>query len=876
MLTPSRARSVALTFAAAYSMAHAAMVHAAMVHAAPSDSAPRGEVRQVLPAAVIPVHYDLLVSPDAESLTFRGKVTIDIEVRTATRRVVLNASGLTLDRASLERGPDAATSLDAELGRATLEFPDAVAPGRHTLTIDYHGRIGRSTIGFFAMDYAGPDGPRRTLATNFEPAHARELLPCWDEPARKATFTVAVDAPSDRTAYSNMPVSATVPLSATTQRVRFATTPRMSSYLLFLGIGDFERIHRPVDGVDLGVVVKRGDAAKAAYALEQASALLHYYDEYFGVRYPLPKLDLIAAPGRTAGGAMENWGAIFYSQDLILFDPDKSTEADRQRVFAVVSHEMAHQWFGDLVTMSWWDDLWLNEGFARWMQTYAADDLHCEWETGLQALSLTENGKELDSIPSTHPVVQRVYSAAQAEEAFDAITYSKGASVITMLNAYVGRDAFRAGVRAYMRAHAYGNTVDSDFWSLMERVARKPLLTIERDFTRQPGLPLTRVEPSANGVHLSQERFAQDPSTLPHEPSHWRIPLAVASIGAEPHYVLAGGAAHLREAPPVLINAGQAAYTRVLYRGELFDRLIGEFGTLHPADQTGLLNDGFALAMAGYVPASDFLRIVSAAPADADALVWLRTARLLRDIDAYYGDGPQRARFRAFALARLAAPAARLGTAPRAGESTNAAILRDALVATRGRLGDPDVIAHAREVLEKHTGTPGELESSLIIAAMHADTAQFDALLARAESTQDPLDRERLFDALSEVQDPGLARRFLDVVFAGRIPAGDTASLLLGLSVRHPDLVWQALAPKLDDPGLRLDQATRWRLAQGVAARSSSPDRIGELEAYETRSVPPEARKPFLAAVASIHQNRRIEADVLPTIDRWIEQPLNH
>ena len=252
----------------------------------------------------------------------------------------------------------------------------------------------------------------------------------------------------------------------------------------------------------MGVVVKRGDTPKAAYALEQGVKLLHYYNDYFGVRFPLPKLDLIAAPGEINGGSMENWGAIFYSQHHVLFDPAKSIEADRRVVFLVVAHEMAHQWFGDLVTMSWWDNLWLNEGFARWMQTFVADDLHPEWETGLQASSIFERGKQADAVPSTHPVVQEVLTADQAEEAFDFITYDKGANIITMMNAYVGRDQFRDGVRRYMHAHAFGNTVDSDLWSLMQQAVGKPILAIERDFTRQSGVPLVRVTRTAQGVQL--------------------------------------------------------------------------------------------------------------------------------------------------------------------------------------------------------------------------------------------------------------------------------------------------------------------------------------------------------------------------------------
>src|SRR5471032_263437 len=311
--------------------------------ASATNDTPR--TREVLPDTVIPLDYDLTVSPDAEALTFKCRVVITVDVRKATSNIALNAVGLVFDHATLDAGQDAAVKFDDKPERASLAFSAPVTAGRHRLSIDYHGKIGRATLGFFAMDYSTPDGPRRTLATNFEPAAARQFLPCWDEPGRKASFTVAVDAPRDRMTLSNMPVAEVTPLSPTMQRLHFAKSPRMSTYLLFVSIGDYERVSKNVDGVDVGVVVKRGDLAKADYALQEAVALLHYYNGYFGVAYPLPKLDLIAAPGGITGGSMENWGAIFYSQNHLLFDPAASTEAERRLVFLVVSHEMAHQWF---------------------------------------------------------------------------------------------------------------------------------------------------------------------------------------------------------------------------------------------------------------------------------------------------------------------------------------------------------------------------------------------------------------------------------------------------------------------------------------------------------------------------------------------------
>jgi len=692
-------------------------------------------VRQVLPDTVVPTHYDLALSPDAGALTFSGKVAITVDVTAATNDVVLNAVGLTFQHATLDGSADAVVTLEKKTGRATLRFAVPIQKGQHVLTMAYTGRIGLSTLGFFAMDYSGPNGPRRTLATNFEPAYARELLPCWDEPARKATFSVSIDAPKDQMAISNMPVAEVTSLSGKLQRVRFAETPKMSTYLLFVAVGDFERIHESVDGVDVGVIVKRGDTPKAGYALEQAVALLHYYNDYFGARFPLPKLDLVAAPGQIDGGAMENWGAIFYSQHSVLFDAARSTEADRQHVFLVISHEMAHQWFGDLVTMSWWDDLWLNEGFARWMQTFAADDLHPQWQTGLLASSIFELGKKADAGPSTHSVVQEVFTADQADQAFDYITYDKGAAIISMMNAYVGRDHFRAGVRRYMQAHAFGNTVDSDLWTLLQQEAGKPILAIEHDFTRQTGVPLVRVTGTAKGVQLQEARFAQFPESISAEPLRaWKLPLAVATAGhrtGDPT-VLLNAMADVSMPAPVLVNVGQYAYARVLYDGGTFDALASILGALEPVDQLGLLNDAFALGTSGYAPANRIVKLPTALPVDANPIVWNRIIVLLQELDNHYGDTPARAAFRGFALSLLAPLAARVGPVVAAGEPANMTVLRDSLLVALSTFGDAPVIERARKNFAGSTGTPAELRTDLSIVAEHADAATFDALLERA------------------------------------------------------------------------------------------------------------------------------------------------
>jgi aminopeptidase N len=828
-------------------------------------------VREVLPNTVVPLHYDLQLSPDAAALRFRGRVAITVSVSVPVTDITINADGLTFAHASLDQTPLALTPPDVKLEREILRAPRPITAGQHILTIDYNGPITRNTLGFFAMDYQGPDGPRRTLATNLEPTGARKLLPCWDEPARKATFTISVDGPKNQMAVSNMPVDQVKPLPGDLQRVRFRPSPKMSTYLLFLGVGDYERVKRTVDGVEIGVVVKRGDTGKAAYALDQAGKVLHYYNSYFGVRFPLPKLDLIAAPGEISGGSMENWGAIFYSQQHLLFDPKTSTESDRQLVFMVVAHEMAHQWFGDLVTMAWWDNLWLNEGFARWMQTYSADDLHPEWKTGLRALSIFEGGKEADAIPSTHPVIQTISTADQASQAFDQITYDKGAAVITMINAYVGREAFKNGVQAYMRAHAYGNTEDGDLWGEIEKAAGKPILQIEHDLTRQEGVPLIRAVFDKDAVALSETRFAADPATIAEAKTQsWLLPIAVQSLSggtAQTGLLKARGRFAVR--PPALVNAGQKTYGRVLYPAGAVSALSAALPKLAAADQYGLLNDTAALGFAGYQSASDMLALAASLPVSADPIVWERALSLLREIDSHYAEGAPKAAFRALALKLLHPLSAQLGFAAKAGEDGNIQILRVALNRLKGRLGDPAVVAWARKTMQDTAANPTDQRASLHIVAASADAAAFDGLLAKARAEKDPLAKQHMFEALAGVQDPALAKRMIEIAFGSDPPAGTTPSLLSALGDNHPDITWDGAVARLKDPMNPMEQTLRWDIAVGLAKGSALPARIAAVENYE-KTVPQAARRPFLGAIAAIRQNQHIREKAITQITAWV------
>ena len=323
----------------------------------------------------------------------------------------------------------------------------------------YAGKIGTQANGLFALDYDTKAGKKRALYTQFENSDARRFIPSWDEPNYKATFTLTATVPSDEMVVSNMPIATTDKLGNGLSKVTFQQSPKMSTYLLFFSLGDFERATTMSDGTQIGVIAQKGMVDQADFMLASAKDVLHEYNDYFGVKYPLPKLDNIAAPGQSQFfSAMENWGAIFTFEYSALLNPRISTQLDKQRVFNTAAHEMAHQWFGDLVTMRWWDDLWLNEGFASWMASRTTEKLHPEWHTNLDIVGTREGAMSQDAVATTHPVVQHVETVEQASQAFDSITYSKGEAVITMLEAYIGPDAWRAGVRNYIKAHAYGNT----------------------------------------------------------------------------------------------------------------------------------------------------------------------------------------------------------------------------------------------------------------------------------------------------------------------------------------------------------------------------------------------------------------------------------
>jgi aminopeptidase N len=859
------------------------------VAAAPAaKSAPAAATTQ-LPRGVTPTHYAVSLTPDAKAGTFAGKVTITVNVQAPTSSITLNAVDLKFASATLAPAAGGAAvaariAVDANAQTATFTFPQPVAKGSYKLALDYTGVIGTQAVGLFSLDYDSPAGKERALYTQFENSDARRMIPSWDEPSYKATFALDVTVPTGQMAVSNMPVAKEEKLGNGKSHVTFAQTPKMSTYLLFFGLGDFERARMTVDGTELGVVTRKGGASQAQFALDSAKMVLREYNDYFGVRYPLPKLDNIAGPGRSQFfGAMENWGAIFTFEYAMLVDPSFSTQRDREGVFSTEAHEMAHQWFGDLVTMSWWDDLWLNEGFASWMEGRTTARLHPEWNTALASVNSRDGAMYRDALATTHPIVQHVETVEQASQAFDAITYQKGQAVIHMLEGYVGENAWRAGVRSYIKAHAYGNSVSDDLWKAVEQAAKKPITAIAHDFTLQPGVPLIRVEDISckNGsaiVKLSQGEFSRDQPDK--KPLSWRVPVIAQIVGSQKQgrAIITGGkgAVTLPGCGTVILNAGQSGYYRTLYSPKEFNDIVASFDKLAPIDQLGTIADSWALGLAGMQNPASVLDLAAATPLSADPQVWGRIASVYASVHSLYeNDSTRQKRFDGYAVARLAPVMAQVGWSARDGEPATIANLRERLIAVLGDLGDPTVVGEARRRYaamgtDPQAVPPALRKVILSVVAQHADGATWDKLHAAAQAEKTPLIKDRLYEMLASTKDKALAQRALDLALTDEPGATNSSGMIATVAQEHPDMAFDYAVKHMDQVNQRVDATSRSRYFPRLAYGSFDPAMVQKLTDYAGANLAPTSRRDTDTAIAAIRDRIKARTERLPEIDAWL------
>ena len=846
-----------------------------------------------LPRTAIPSHYAITVTPHADKLTFDGTVAIDLKVIKPTTTLTLNAADLTFGAVSLKpangQPMPAQVSTDAEAQTATFTFDQQLQPGDYQLNIAYAGKINTQANGLFALDYTNVDGkPARALFTQFEAPDARRFVPSWDEPDYKARFDLTARVPKADLATSNMPEASSRDIEGGLKEVTFGTTPVMSTYLLFFSTGDMERISKKVGDHEVGIVVSRGNTDKVRFALDAEAQILPYYNDYFGTPYPLPKLDNVAGPGQSQFfGAMENWGAIFTFDKILVLDPAISSEADRQAIYSVEAHEMAHQWFGDLVTMAWWDDLWLNEGFASWMANKTTKHFQPEWGADVAQIEDRETAMALDSFAATHPIVQNIRTVEQINQAFDDITYEKGQTVISMLEGFAGEDVWRKGIRDYMRKFAYKNTRTADLWAAVEGAGAKGLVAVARDFTSQPGIPLIQVGPSrcVNGqtqAILTQSQFSNDRrEEVTASPLSWRVPVraSAGSAAGAPPTITQGRTTNLSVpgCGVLLLNPGQTGYYRVLYTPEQLQALQRAFPNMSAVDQFGLLADQLALSTAGYQPVQPALDLLASVPADGHAKVVNKALSAWVELyDRLEGNPAAQANVRDRAIAKFWPRLQALGFTPRQGEPPLDALLRPELIAKLGYLGDPRVAAEGKRLFaawqKDPKAIPGSLKATwLAVIARNATSQEWDALHRIAQNTRGTVERITIYELLGAAKDKALAQRALALALSKEPGPTVSPGIIRAVAENHPAMAIDYITARLDQFKPLVDISASSRFIAQLGEGSGDQTLIPKLQAYANANIKPDNRRPIEQAVGKI----RWRASITPRIAReavaWLQ-----
>jgi aminopeptidase N len=759
-----------------------------------------------LPKSVVPTSYTINIVPHVAARTFSGSEAVLLEVRTATDSIQFNSLDETLHDVRLDGKPvkRVATDNDSQLTTVTLRSP--VTGGEHTLTFKYSGKIETRPQGLFAQAYAGKKGePRLLLTTQMEATDARRMFPCWDEPAFRASFTLSATVPAKWVSISNMPVAKRV-VHGDLATVTFERSPKMPSYLVEFTSGDLADISAVSNGLKFRVWAVRGSEKNGAEALTNAQMIIADYDDYFGHKFPLPKLDSIAVPGGFQG-AMENWGAITYNDQLLLLSATSSM-TNRQAAFSVQAHEIAHQWNGDLVTMAWWDDIWLNESFASWMAARETALRNPNWKWWEGADADKETAMDADAAVSSHAIQQHVTDELQAMTAFDPqITYNKGQSILRMFEAYLGEDVFRAGIRSYMQSFAFSNATTVDLWNSLSRASGQDIATIAAGWIEKPGFPLVEVAATcdssgARTLTLSQRRFLLQ--GVGQENGGWQVPLQVRSgSDAQPHSLLLNHDNQSTVAgrcdEPLSINAGALGFYRTRYDAGSLDVNTRNFAKLPDSDRIALLDDQWALVESGADPLPTYLRLAASMGSDLDTRAWTQIAGALGAIEYDERGSSGHDAFAAYARSVLQPAFERLGWSAKRDETPDVQTLRIILARALGSLGDQGVIDEARKrfdafLKDRHSVPPDEQDAILTIVAQQADAPTFERLHTMARAAQDETELRRDYSALMAVRDPVLARRAAEIALSADVPAQADAlrlQLIMQLAAEHQSLSWQ-------------------------------------------------------------------------------------
>ena len=876
---------------------------------------------QRLPGGVRPENYSLVITPDLQAATFTGKETINVVLDAPATAITLNAAeiefvsvraeintkadsstalrndkqgkGNDRDSESMAQndgqsdGVTAVVTLDARREQATFTFVQTLPAGRVRLAIEYKGILNDKLRGF----YLSKTKARRYGVTQFEATDARRAFPSFDEPALKATFDVTLVVDAGDTAISNMNiVSDTAGPVAGKHTVVFAQTPRMSTYLVAWLVGDFKCSKGKSDGVPIRVCTTPDNVRLTRFALGEAKQTLHDYNQYFGIKYPLAKLDLVAVPDFEAG-AMENFGCITFREAVLLVDKKKGALSAKKEVAETVAHEMAHLWLGDLVTPAWWDNLWLNEGFATWMETKQAAKEHPKWRFEQDAALEKERTMDEDAGRTTRAIRARAETPAEIDEMFDDIAYGKAGAVIAMVENWVGEETFRKGVQAYVAAHEYGNATAEDFWNAQTLVSGLPVDKVMRSFVEQPGVPLVTLTSEGTSVPVKQRRFflsgaAKGASGDGVADQAWTIPVCFKGALCR---LLTPGATTLDvpvpvslgmvspELPFVYANAGGKGYYRTEYAAGQLRAIVAQAETgLTPPERIGLLGDEWALMRAGQGPVGETMDLVLAVKADPNATVMESALGKVTAIETRIATDADRERLDGVVRREFGGVYAGLTKGSRL-EAEEREELRETLFAALGRAGDPAVLAEA--MIETQAMLAGQkptdaafADAAVSLTAAKGDAAMYEKMLHLAQSAADPDLKQDALRTLTRFQSHELVTRTLEYAVSDQVRSQDSWTLIAQLLSRREtqDAAWAFVQQHWGEITQRLTENSQARIVEATGA-FCTVERRDEVTSFFAEHPVASARRTLARSIDTINDCIHLRAAQEPELHRWLD-----
>lgn len=827
-----------------------------------------------LPTHITPEKYSILLAPDLEAFTFAGEETILLTVLQPTKEITMHSAELSVLTAKLvdgATGQEGIITYDTERERVTFTFPEEVTPGQKELVLTFSGILNDRMRGFYRSKYEVDGQTLHMAVTQLESTDARRVFPSFDEPSHKAVFEVSLRIPQDHTAISNTIEEVVEEHEGEYKLVKFAPTPRMSSYLLAALVGKFEKVETTTpEGILVRVFTTPGKHEQAQFALETASKMLSFYNDYFGFDYPLPVCDLIAVPDFDAG-AMENWGAVTFRETALLIDPQNSSLANKQRVALVVAHELAHMWFGNLVTMEWWTHLWLNEGFACYIEYLAIAAIFPEWEIWDQFIAMEHNDAlSLDGLKNTHPIEVEVKHPSEIVEIFDQVSYAKGASIIHMLATYLGKDVFREGLRSYLKKHAYQNAKTEDLWGAFEEVSGQPVTEIMHTWTSKPGYPVISVDTNDGMLELSQKRFFSSPLSRKenNDTTLWQVPLTIRSEEKEEEILLTNETLSIqRPSGWVKVNAGEASFARVAYEPTLLTELEKPIieKTLGTRDRLGIIRDAFDLSYAGDMDAPEALKITKSFVEETEYVVWLEIAGQLQRIKGLLGADEQIvADFNKFGKQLFRQIAEKMGWEKRPNESQTQVLLRSIALHQLGSFEDPATREIARKMFDDFVEhqTPIDPDIRGVVYALVADKGgkkEFEIFtdLYRKESLHQ--EKDRIGRAITSFENPEILEKVRTWILSDDVRTQDKTRLIyvLFMNPYARKATWEFVKTHWDYFFNQFKGSHGMsRLVEGVGELTSEKDAL-DIAAFFTAHPTPEVAR----TIEQVQETIRSRAD---------------